>query len=540
MPAKTSPSAWRQFRRRWRVLRRRSPRERWVIGIAAGLLLAVSASLLWWQRPWTLNDVSSSSLVDLQPQDTAASLLFSADQSDRLFRSLSTEADWLKALPPDFLEPLIDQARDRLAIWLPSSQPQILGLGAGQLQPAIALELTQPEPLLDRLKTLERQQQWRVEQRSGQSLVGRLGDRYSLLLLRNRYLVLSESDATLRRLLAAYLGERTLTQSADYRRLCNSAPAAELRLYFDWPVLQTASSQAGDAWGLPAVAQAVCADFATQPEGIQVLGKALTNPDGEAPPPARTRRPRQELRSLVPAETVLWFESVDLEQLWQTISGGPIAAQLPSGQQFDRDFESLTGTQLQRDWLSWSQGSYAIGVVQNPDTATQTQFRAGLILLAHASNRRQAEQSWQRLDQHLQKTGQLKVVTQAGATLWQLPDGRPIARHGWLPNNVSFLAVAAGTSLNLPPQGDRASLANTPTATLTGDGPSDRLILKLTQLRQLGLLPLPKLLQDRLQSFDQLHLQWQAVQAGVTPFELWLTLPPAEPAEPNDSATRDN
>lgn len=539
MPVKARPD-WSKLRRRWRVLRRRSRRDRWLIGAIAGALLAVTVSLLWWQRPWNLNDNATNALADLQPQETAASLLFSAGQGDRLFRSLTSEADWLKQLPVDFLEPLVDQASERLLLWLPSSQPPIPGLGTQSLQAAIALELTESAPLLDRLKALDRDQQWRVEQRSGQSLVGRLGDRYSLLLLRNRYLVLSESDATLRRLLAAYLGERSLTQAADYRRLCGSTPATELRFYFDWPVLQSASNQAGDAWGLPAVAEAVCADVVTQPEGIQIQGKALTSSETAAPTPPQPPRARQELRSQAPAETVLWFESLNLAQLWQAISGGPIALQLPSGQQFDRDFEALTSTQLQRDWLSWSQGSYAIGVVQNPDPTTQKQFRAGLILLVQASNRRQAEQSWQRLDQHLQKTGQLKVLSQGGSTVWQLPDGRPIARHGWLANNVSFLTVGAGASLTLPPPSDRPSLATTPTAALTGTGPSDRLQLQLTQLRQLGLLPLPKLLQDRLQPFDQLHLQWQKAQAGMTPFELWLTLPPVDSGKSDDPVQREN
>ncbi|ABB56719.1 DUF3352 domain-containing protein [Synechococcus elongatus] len=539
MPVKVRPD-WAKLRRRWRILRRRSQRDRLVLGAIAGVVLAVTVSLLWWQRPWNLNDSATSALVDLQPQETAASLLFSADQGDRLFRSLASEADWLKQLPADFLEPLVDQASERLLLWLPSSQTPIPGLGTQSLQAAIALELTQPELLLDRLQVLERQQQWRIEQRSGQSLVGRLGDRYSLLLLRNRYLVLSESDATLRRLLSAYLGEGSLTQTADYQRLCGSTPATELRLYFDWPVLQSASTQAGDAWGLPPVAEAACADFVTQSEGIQIQGKALTESETTASTSPQPPRPRQELRSQVPAETVLWFESVNLAQFWQAISGGPIALQLPSGQQFDRDFEALTSTQLQRDWLSWSQGSYAIGVVQNPNPANQSQPRAGLILLVQASNRRQAEQSWQKLDEHLKKTGQLKVVPARGSTLWQLPDGRPIARHGWLRNNVSFLTVAAGTTLTLPPPSDRPSLATTPTAALTGDGPSDRLILKLTQLRQLGLLPLPKLLQDRLQPFDQLHLQWQKSRAGVTPFELWLTLPPSDSVKPDDAAEPDN
>jgi hypothetical protein len=79
----------------------------------------------------------------------------------------------------------------------------------------------------------------------------------------------------------------------------------------------------------------------------------------------------------------------------------------------------------------------------------------GLSLLVQTSNRRNAEQAFQKLDQLMAKKYGLTIfpgsIAGQGVTNWLTPVGEPLVTRGWLENNIAFLVIGGpGASLLIP------------------------------------------------------------------------------------------
>ncbi|MBV9388737.1 MAG: DUF3352 domain-containing protein [Chroococcidiopsidaceae cyanobacterium CP_BM_ER_R8_30] len=170
--------------------------------------------------------------------------------------------------------------------------------------------------------------------------------------------------------------------------------------------------------------------------------------------------------SRFPADTLMMLSGGDLQQLWQDYflsssnSKAPIApANLQAG------VNSLTGLDLDRDFLSWMKGPFSLSLIPSaPKANVPNNFALALGLMVQTNDRAQAEKTFQKLDQLMSSRYQFNVqpakINGQPVVKWVAPYGTLTATHGWLDGNVAFLTVGAPIAEQIVPNPGTNTLAS--------------------------------------------------------------------------------
>jgi hypothetical protein len=309
-----------------------------------------------------------------------------------------------------------------------------------------------------------------------------LGARHNATLL-NGHVLIANTVPTLQLAIDAHLNQRSLESLPEYRRADQSlSPALDGngsarpsfgQLYLNAPLANRALLAAGRSLPLPSDIQGLRANLQVTENGVgfesvawteagekpQGLGLAVPSPT-IAPVPGGANSGLTivplPLGDRFPATTSLLWTGQSLRQVWQEFSQGKVNALNPTlnPEALRAEIKAITGSDLDRDWFNWMDGSYAVGLLPIP-TRANSRFVAGLTLMIQTSDRRTAEQSLRRLDEVMLRKYRLQVTTGflAGqsVTNWLSPQGEPIVTHGWLDSNIAFMVVGApGAGLLLP------------------------------------------------------------------------------------------
>ncbi|BAZ50872.1 hypothetical protein NIES4103_34910 [Nostoc sp. NIES-4103] len=452
---------------------------------AAGLLIAVGSTAYWLltqgQPLWRDLPVGANII----PQDAvfAVSLTTDVKQWQKLheFGTKQTQAE---------LEKNLVQLRDRfltsngynfekdiqpwvgdevtLAILAPqASKPQIKPVASNQdatsneqsmvmvlpvKNPEIAKSIwTQPKALKLGKWISRTYQGLDIKQTDGQA-----GESLSATLIDGHLLVITDNPKTTERAIDAYKSKTTLATTGGFAE--NISKIASYRPFAQFYVnVPTAAkiATASPNRHLPAQVlaqlqnnQGLAGTITLEPEGISLKGVSWLNPNSQRVLAVENQAGKMQNR--LPAETLMMLSGGNLQRLWGdyvlTSQGNPLSPIAP--EQLRGGVKSLTNLDLDQDLLSWMKGEFSVSVIpSSPKDGSPEDFRAGLVFMVQASDRKLAEASLQKLDDVMKNQYQFQIQprTVAGQPIvnWIAPFGTLTATHGWLDQDTAFLILGA-------------------------------------------------------------------------------------------------
>jgi hypothetical protein len=239
-----------------------------------------------------------------------------------------------------------------------------------------------------------------------------------------------------------------------------------------------------------------------------------------------------------PASTMLFLAGSSLGKLWAEYL--PLAANNPLApiqpQVLQDGLKSRTGLDLNTNILSWGSGEFGLAIIP-PTPVAPTQLERGslagyLLLLSRSTNPLATNQTMNSLDQTMAGRYQFKVdqtkFQNINVVRWSGALGGTQATHGWLSNQVAFLALGAPiTEQFLPnPANSLANHADFRQVMSTEISPIDsQVYIDLNQAS--GNLPLPKFPADTqtiLQAINSIGLTSNAVSDQANRFDLAIYL----------------
>lgn len=287
----------------------------------------------------------------------------------------------------------------------------------------------------------------------------------SLTVLDNRYVVITTDPKVTERAIDAYRGENALTQTPGYRRAFASIEVDKpfAQLYLNVPEAATLSlSQAPKSFPSQALTQlqqqqgiAVTAQW--RDNGMALQGVSWLKPDSNVK--KRVTNAASKMADRLPDSTFMMLTGGNLQHLWQDYTQG---AEANPNSPINPDslrvgVKSITGMDLEQDWLRWMGGEFALALLR-PPTNDSPQFAAGLTLMVQASDRRAAETALQTLDRLVEERYRFRVeaveVNRQPVTQWTPPvalSGFTVT-HGWLEGNTVFLTLGPNLASQLVPR----------------------------------------------------------------------------------------
>ncbi|AKG22448.1 DUF3352 domain-containing protein [Calothrix sp. 336/3] len=288
------------------------------------------------------------------------------------------------------------------------------------------------------------------------------GEKFSAAVLENKYVVITDNPKATDRAIAAYQTKTTLASSAGYTnnlsRIGTSQPFAQFYVNVPYSARIAAASPNRR---LPAQVltqlqnnQGLAGTINVESQGIRLKGISWLNPTSQRTLTANNGT--KEMANRLPSETLMMLSGTNLRSLWidyaSTSQGNPLAPVTP--EQLRSNVKSLTNLDLDQDLLSWMGGEFAVAVI--PGNVNQTDFQPGLVFMIKTSDRPRAELALKQLDEVIATQYQLQVQTEKVADKslvnWVVPAGGKIASHGWLDNNVAFLAFGTPVNNKIIPQ----------------------------------------------------------------------------------------
>jgi hypothetical protein len=311
--------------------------------------------------------------------------------------------------------------------------------------------LAQPKPLKQG-KWIERNYQGiTIKQTEGQA-----GENLSAAVLDGRFLVITDQPQATERAIAAYQNKTSLATTGgfaeNFPKIASYQPFAQF--YVNVPTAARIAATTPNRH-LPTQVlaqlqnnQGLAGSLTLEPEGMRLKGVSWLNPNSQRLLTVENNVGNMQNR--VPAETLMLLSGNNLQRLWgdyvSTSQGNPLSPITP--EQLRQGVKSLTNLDLDRDFLSWMQGEFAISIIPTtPKPGSAEDFRAGLVFMVQAKERQSAETSLQQLDDVMKNQYQFQIqpTTIAGKPVvnWVAPFGTLTATHGWLDGNIAFLVVGA-------------------------------------------------------------------------------------------------
>ena len=322
----------------------------------------------------------------------------------------------------------------------------------------------QAQALMATPKTVDGQQ-WVERDYKGQKIRevhGKDEPAYAATVIDNRLVVGSPSANAIEQVIDTFKGKPPLSRIPEYgqafKQLKTVAPL--VRLYVNVPAAEKMAIS-NPALPIPPQAlsllqnnQGMVSTVNLGQEGVRMQGLSWVASDSKVR--YRTENKAQRMPSLLPSQTVMMTSGGSLKQFWQETSqknekkaeprtSGYSISTVQSG------LENLTGMNMDKDFLPWMDGEFALGLITAPAAAAPTPT-AGVMMLVQVSDRRAAEQTLTKLDQVMKDRYQFQVSqSDTGVVKWVSQFTALSATHGWLDGNVLYLAIGPGVSSLVAP-----------------------------------------------------------------------------------------
>lgn len=297
---------------------------------------------------------------------------------------------------------------------------------------------------------------------------------YAATVIDRRFLVVGTNTEATEQAIDTYRGEESVATTPGYREAFGQieAPQAFSRIFVNVPVANSVASanstQPVPPQGLAQLRdnQGLAATVTLEPDGVLFKGVTWLRPDSEKR--LTVNNTATQMPNRLPADTLMMVSGGNLQQLWQDYVQGaqssPITPVNPDN--LRAGLQNTTGLNLDQDLMPWMDGEFTLALVPASQQTTEQQPASGsvgLVFMVQASDRRAAEQTFERLDDAMRsryrfQVAQAEVDAQSVVT-WTSPFNALSVTRGWMAGNIAFLSFGAPIANTLLPQPD-APLAN--------------------------------------------------------------------------------
>ncbi len=285
------------------------------------------------------------------------------------------------------------------------------------------------------------------------------GQNFSVAIVNGQFLVITDNPKTTERAIKAYKNKTTLATTAgfagNFPKIATYQPFAQF--YVNVPDSAKIAAASGNRH-LPAQVlaqlqnnQGLAGTVSLESQGIRIKSVSWLNPNSQRVLAVENKAGSMQNR--IPAETLMMLSGGNLQRLWtdyvSTSQGNPLSPIAP--EQLRAGVKSLTTLDLEKDLLSWMGNEFSVSVIPTSSKeGVSEDFRASLVFMVKASDRSRAQASLKQLDEVMKSQYQFQIqqTTVAGKPVvnWIGPLGTLTASHGWLDEDVAFLALGAPVS----------------------------------------------------------------------------------------------
>ena len=364
---------------------------------------------------------------------------------------------------------------------------------------------------------------------------------YSMAILAERFFIIANDSNALDRLIDTYTSEVSLSDTPGYAAALEQieTPGVLGRLYLNVPAA-TDVAEMNSIRNVPPAAKAalkqtqgVATNVTLQGDGLQFKGITWLNPEGEKKHVVENKA--QPMLTRLPADTLMMMSGGNFKRLWQDYSisaqANPLTPLNP--QWLQQAIASSTGLNWEKDFIDWMAGDFSLSLIPAPANNT-TQFPAGLVMMVHASNRRNAETTFAKLDEVMKSRYKFKVeeadVDEQPVVKWSSEFGSLTLTRGWLSGNVAFLTLGAPVADTVLPKPDSplALSEDFKKAILTDlDNNNGNFFIDLDRLvnsKQFFFPPLPAIPQTMAEAMQSIGVSAAVVSDRMTRYDIFVRL----------------
>ncbi len=286
-------------------------------------------------------------------------------------------------------------------------------------------------------------------------------ENFSVTVFDGKLLVVATDPKAMDRAIDTYKGEQgqsALKATPGYTQALGKIQATPAfgRLYLNFPAATAFTvANAPKAAASPNLAQmsqtqGVAATMNLEAEGIHFKGITWYKPNSQ-----KTYKVENNAKSMpgrLPQNTLLMASGGNLKQFWQNYTQGATAINLAlppvAPDWLPNALKSTINMDLDKDFLAWMEGEFALAMVGVPD-GSPSGLPFNLLFMVQSTDRRATEATFKQLDQTMADKYKFKVEeAKAGdqpITNWTLPAIGFAVTHGWLTDNVAFVALGSPT-----------------------------------------------------------------------------------------------
>jgi Protein of unknown function (DUF3352) len=280
-------------------------------------------------------------------------------------------------------------------------------------------------------------------------------ENFTAAVIEDKYIVITDNSAVVEKAIDAYKNKTSLSTAPGYAdnisKIYSYQPFAQF--YINVPMSAKIASASPNRQ-LPSQVlsqlqnnQGLAGTINLEPEGIRLKGISWLNPN--SPRVLAVDNNAGEMQNRIPAETLMMLSGGNLARVWadytSTSQGNPLSPFPP--EQLRSGFKSLTNMDLDRDFFSWMSGEFSLSVIPTSKEGSEQAFRAALVFMIETNDRQRADAALKQLDEVMRSQYQFRIeekkTLDKPVVNWIGPFGTLTASHGWVDDNVAFLALGA-------------------------------------------------------------------------------------------------
>jgi Protein of unknown function (DUF3352) len=281
----------------------------------------------------------------------------------------------------------------------------------------------------------------------------------------DRWLLLSTSPPAIQQSIDAFKSGKNLATAPGYSPAWGAIGTAQplAQVYVNIPLLVAGNARSIAPDKLAQMQQqGVAANINL--DGQVLLAKGISWWPAQSKAGLVPSKNSPNLAGRLPDNTVMMMAGHDLAQLWADYL--PLASKNPAApippEMVTKTLQSATGINLATDILAWSKNEFGVALVP-ANKPGQSSLGGSLLLILQSNDRSATEQMFSKLDRTMADRYQFQVAkartNNTDVINWSSALGGVNGTHGWLSDNLAFLALGTPITDRFLPQ-PPASLAN--------------------------------------------------------------------------------
>jgi Protein of unknown function (DUF3352) len=263
-----------------------------------------------------------------------------------------------------------------------------------------------------------------------------------------RFVLLSPTAKAIEQSIDAFKSGQTLGKLPGYHPAWGAIPMTEplAKVYINIPLALAGNTitLAPDKLAKLKQQQGLAANINLDGSVIRSKGIAWWQPNSKTSLIPSKNSP--DFGQRLPENTLIMFSGSNLAQLWADYL--PLASQNAAApiapETIINNLQAATGLNLATDVLAWSENEFSLSLVTEAKPSANS-LGGSLLLMLKPTDRPAAQTTLDKLDQFMANRYQFKITktntNNTDVVNWSSPIGGVNATHGWLSNDLAFLAL---------------------------------------------------------------------------------------------------